>query len=180
METLASWVWSLLGWGVYPLWLASGVLDYACHRQDRIEARSGTTEPLLHLAQALQIAAGALLALLFVLTPAVLAAAGAAVLLHTATAYADIAWAAARRPIRPLEQFAHTLLVGLPLVAWVLLLVLAWTGADAGAAAAASFDLRRPPLPPPVIAGVVLAGMIVAVLPALLEWFRARRRGRAD
>jgi|SRR5687767_6866517 len=176
METLASSVWSLLGWGVYPLWLASGVLDYACHRRDRIEQRSGAAEPLLHLAQALQVGVAALLVLLFEVTPAVLIVAGAAVLLHTLTAYADIAWAAARRPIGPLEQFGHTLLVGLPLVAFVLLLVIGWTGADGGDAGS-GFRLRRPPLPMPVILGVLISGVVIAVLPAVLEWHRARRRG---
>jgi hypothetical protein len=174
MESLAAWVWSLLGWGVYPLWLASGVLDYACHRYDRIEARSGVTEPLLHLAQALQVGAAALLVLLFALTPAVLLVVGVAVVLHSITAYLDIAWAASRRPIRPVEQFGHTLLVGLPLVAFVLLLVIAWTGTEGGEGEAL-FPLRRPPLPLPVIAAVVISGGVVAVIPALAEWLRARR-----
>lgn len=174
METLASWVWCLLGWGVFPLWLASGVLDYACHRRDRIEARSGTTEPLLHLLQALQIGMAALVVLLCATTAAVLIVAGAALLLHTVTAYVDIAWATARRPIRPLEQFAHTLLVGLPLVAFVLLLVIGWTGVDGGDGAT-GFEWRRPPFPFAVIAAVIGSGLAVAVLPAILEWRRAGR-----
>lgn len=174
MESLAAWVWLLLGWGVYPLWLASGILDYACHRYDRIEARSGVTEPLLHLAQALQLGAAALLVLLCALTPAVLVVVGAAVVLHSVTAYFDIAWAASRRPIRPLEQFGHTLLVGLPLVAFVLLLVIRWTGTDGGHDGS-QFPLRRPPFPLTASVAVVLSGAAVAVLPAFVEWWRARR-----
>jgi hypothetical protein len=177
METLASWVWTLLGWGVYPLWLASGVLDYACHRRDRIEASSGVIEPLLHLAQALQIGAAALLVLLFALTPTVLVVAGVAVVLHSVTAYVDIAWASARRPIRPLEQFGHALLVGLPLVACVLLLVIGWSGTDDGDGGR-GFVWRRPPFPPAVILAIVGSGVAIALLPALLEWMRARRHAR--
>lgn len=174
METLVSWVWSLLGWGVFPLWLASGVLDYACHRHDRIEARSGAIEPLLHLAQAVQLGAAALLVLLCALTPAVLLVVGAAVVLHSITAYVDIAWAAARRPIRPLEQFGHTLLVGLPLVAYALLLVIGGSGSE-GEDTTRSFQLRRPPFPLSTIAVVSGSGLVIAVLPAILEWLRARR-----
>lgn len=172
METLASWSWLLLGWGVYPVWLASGVLDYACHRRDRIESRSGTMEPLLHLAQALQIGVAALLVLLFEITPAVLAVAAAATLLHSVTAYVDIAWAAARRTIRPSEQFVHALLVGLPLVALCLLLVIGWSGAEGGAG---GFTLREPPFPALAIAAVLASGVSLTVLPAILEWLRARR-----
>jgi hypothetical protein len=169
---MESAIWWVLGGAIYPLWLGSGALDYACHRRDRIEALTGTTEPLLHLAQALQLGAAALLALFFETSLAVLCLSAAAVAVHTATAYADLRYAASRREVGVAEQFAHAFLIALPLAALSLLVLLHVVEGRPGGLA-----LRSPGLPAAALAAVSVSGLLVAVLPAWWEVRRARRAG---
>src|SRR4051794_16430196 len=60
-----TFVWSLLGYVVYPAWLLVGVLDYAMHQRTHIATTSGVPESALHVAQAAQIGLPVLIVLFF-------------------------------------------------------------------------------------------------------------------
>ena len=172
MDELVHTLWLGLAAGVYPLWLAAGALDYACHRRERIETSTGRVEPLLHLAQSGQLGLATLGVLFLALTPALLWCVALSVVAHTATAWADIAYSVRRRRIGATEQLAHALLIGLPLVAASLLACLRLAGDSRGAR---GFELREPPFPYQIVAVVLLGGVVVAILPGLVEWWRAAR-----
>lgn len=177
-------LWALLGYGVFPLWLACGLLDYRFHRTTWIAETSGSRESALHLAQTAQIAIPAL-ALLFLRVNAatlLLMILGAAA--HTVTAFVDLRYAARHRHIPPLEQFVHAFLIGLPLFALAIVVVLHWPQFMAllkpGLAPADAWRLawRTPPFETRAIVLVLLASLAFAVLPGLLEYahtLRARR-----
>lgn len=171
MDDAAHLLWLGLGAVAYPLWLTAGALDYACHRREHIEHSTGSVEPLLHLAQAGQVGVGLLAVLFLEVTGALLALLAACAVVHTTTAYLDIAYAAARRRIGATEQFAHALLIGFPLLAWVALASLHLLGEANGAS---GLVLRSARLHGALLAAVLASGVAVAVLPALLEGARAR------
>ena len=170
-------IWGVLAVGVFPLWLAAGVLDYACHRREHIEETTGIVEPALHALEAAQVGLAALLAIFLEPSLAVVAVTAVLVVAHTATGHVDVTWAASRRRIPSVEQLAHALLVGLPIAAWCLVLAIhLWRVTETGVPR--GFALRADPLPAWAVAIVLIAGFVIAVLPALLELLRAVRTRR--
>lgn len=171
-------LWGLLGYVVFPLWLAAGVADYACHVRTDIARTSGVGESALHLLQTAEIGLP-ILAILFlrvdaaVLTLAILGAAA-----HTATAYWDTRYAAPLRHISVPEQFVHAFLIVLPLAGLAVILVLHWPQATTlldPASADWSLQLRQPGFDPGVIAAVLAASLLVGVAPGLAEFVRTWR-----
>jgi hypothetical protein len=116
----------LIAWGLYPVWLAAGGLDYLCHRRTDIEHTSGVTESKLHVAQLACMALIVALGVLAQVTLAVWSVLIVAALAHSALAYVDVSYTQSRRAITPLEQLAHSYLEVLPLVAVALLAVIHW------------------------------------------------------
>ena len=102
-----SLLWNLLGYVVFPLWLLSGMADYAVHRRTSIETTSGTHESLLHLLQTAEIAGPALLLLFLEVNALVLLLMALGVAAHTWTAWRDLRYANTLREITPFEQFVH-------------------------------------------------------------------------
>lgn len=133
---------TLLWWGIYPLWLLAGAVDYLCHRRTDIELTSGSVESWFHLLQFLTlliaIAAGALLepnALVFgVMVVAVLA--------HSVLAHLDVSYTDGQRYISPFEQLVHGFMDVLPLVAVAIFGVLHWQEISAGLSGASLTLLR--------------------------------------
>ena len=133
---------TLLWWGIYPLWLLAGAVDYLCHRRTDIELTSGSVESWFHLLQFLTlliaIAAGALLepnALVFgVMIVAVLA--------HSVLAHLDVSYTDGQRYISPFEQLVHGFMDVLPLVAVGIFGVLHWQEISAGLSGASLTLLR--------------------------------------
>jgi hypothetical protein len=123
---LRSLLTGLIAWGLYPLWLAAGAVDYFCHRRTDIEHTSGFTESRLHVAQFACIGLIAALGVLAQITVAVWTALLLAVVAHSALAYVDVSYTQSRRLISPLEQVAHNYLEVLPLVFVALLGVIHW------------------------------------------------------
>lgn len=165
-------LWELLGYVIFPLWLASGVADFLCHARTDIAHTSGLGESVLHLLQTAQIGL-AVLAILFlevdasVLALAFLSAAG-----HTATAYWDLSYTAPLRVISPFEQFVHAFLIVLPLAGLAIIVVLHWPQTLSllePASADWSLQIRTPAFDPAIILAVIAASMIVVVAPGLLE-----------
>lgn len=164
---MEAFIWSLLGYAVYPAWLVTGMVDFITHQRTNIASISGVRESLLHVAQMLQNGVPVLVALFFEINALTLAVLALLVLVHTVTAYVDISYTSSRRAIGPLEQLAHAVLIGLPILAWVLLL-LAWR-ADAAAMGEWSFQLRATPWGFWVVLTVLSGGALFSAAPTLAE-----------
>lgn len=168
----------LLLYGVFPLWVGAGFVNYCCHRVSKIERTTGRVESSLHAVQYLQIVAGIALPLFLEVTSLVLVVVIALALLHLATGYVDVAYTTSRRFISPLEQHVHSYMEVLPLAATALLVVLYWSPFRAifDGDAASWIVMRRQP---PLRAGAVVAiavGIAAAGVSIAEEYFRCARR----
>jgi hypothetical protein len=178
-------LWRLLGYGVLPLWLIAGLLDYALHQRTAIALTAGPRESRLHLVQMLQVGVPVLVVLFLELNLLALAILVAAAVAHTVTAYWDVHYASERRVILPLEQVVHAFLFTLPLFATAMIVIMHWpvvsspTGLLAPASGHWGLRLRNPPWDAGVITGVLLASLLFAVLPALAEYWQVRKASRS-
>lgn len=174
-------LWKLLAYAIFPLWLACGLIDYRLHRTTWIAETSGTHESALHLAQTAEIAIPTLALLFLQVNAAVLFLMTLGVAAHTVTAFVDVRYASKRRHIPPLEQFVHAFLIGLPVFALALVVVLHWPQFK---------DLLEPRYAPPdawrlawkdpaldsrTITLVIAASLAFGVVPGLLEYARTLR-----
>ncbi len=185
---LAALLWQLLGRVILPLWLLAGLADYFVHARMRIAHTSGTHESALHLLQTAEIGVPMLALLFLEATASLLALACIGAAAHTFTAYRDVRYAAPLRHIPVFEQFVHSLLNVLPLVALAIVVVLHW---PAWQALLHPFDSmpgswalrwREPAFAPGTIAEVLAASLLLGVAPGLHEFARtlaARRHPRA-
>jgi hypothetical protein len=164
----------LLLYAVFPLWVAAGFADYWFHRLTKIERTTGRAESALHAVQYLQIVCGVALAVFLEVGSLVLVAVIVLALLHLATGYVDVAYAAHRRYVSPPEQHVHSYMEILPLVATAVLVILYW---DAFAAIfnadAASWSLtrRQQPLPAGALTAVAM-GLAAAGVAIAEEYYR--------
>lgn len=170
---------------VFPLWIAAGLADWACHRATRIESTSGLTENLLHWVLLAQAGTAVLAMALLEINAAVLLIFLGAFLLHELTVWLELRYTVPRRNVRPIEQMVHSFEELLPLAALILLGAVAWDQALALVGAGgepADFGLRwkEQPLPPALLLGGTAAVLLFNVLPLAQETaacLRARRRG---
>ena len=169
---------------VFPLWVAAGFADWACHRRTGIAQTSGLKENLLHLLMFAEIGAGMLAVALFEVNAAVLLAVLAVFAVHEATVYWDLHYSAPRRHIGPFEQMVHSFLEILPLLSLALLAAAAWPQALALAglgSEAADWTLRakRDPLSHAYLVGAFLSTLAFNAVPLLQEtWSCWRARAR--
>ncbi|MGK6311173.1 diguanylate cyclase [Variovorax sp. DT-64] len=172
----------LLMFGVLPLWLAAGALDWALHRNSSIETTSGTRESVLHLLMLAELGLPVLAVLWLEVDAAVLALCAAGFVLHELTVYTDLKWSVARRNISPLEQMVHSAQEMLPLVGLALLAVAHWDEVLAlvgvgTSPAAYALKPKAVPLPAPYVAAAMAGSAVVALLyvEELIRCLRARR-----
>jgi hypothetical protein len=173
----------LLLYVVYPLWVASGLADWYCHRATRIAETSGLRENLLHLLLFAQLGTAVLAMALLEINAAVLLLVAALVAAHELTVWADLRWSVPRREVRPVEQMVHSVQELLPFTAWLLLALMAWDQALAlvGLGTAPpefALGLKREPWPGPVLLAGLLLALVANALPLAQEtWscWRARR-----
>ena len=185
IETMAQPAALLLIVVVFPLWIAAGLADWACHRATRIESTSGLTENLLHWLLLAQAGVAVLAMALLQVNAAVLLIVLAAFVLHELTVWFELRYTVPRREVRPIEQMVHSFEELLPLAALVLLAAIAWDQALALVGAgnqAPDLGLRRKeqPLPPALLLAGAGAVLLFNVLPLAQETaacLRARRRG---
>ncbi len=111
---------------VLPLWVLVGAADALCHKICRIELTTGPLETVIHLLMAAEIGAAVLAALFLQINGAVLTFLAALWVLHEATSYWDLHYASSQRDIPPWEQRVHDFLTAVPLLALVLVSLLAW------------------------------------------------------
>lgn len=75
---------------IVPLWLASGVADWACHRATNIERTTGAKESLMHLLMLAEASVPVIAALFLEITTPVAALMVLSFVLHEATALWDV------------------------------------------------------------------------------------------
>jgi hypothetical protein len=167
-------LWNLLGFGLFPLWLASGGADWLCHRRTHIERTSGPRESLLHLLLFLEIAIPALLALWLEISASLLVLMAAGVLAHMLTSWWDTAFAQPRRYIAPIEQQVHSWLEMLPLFALIIVVLL---HASQLSEPQWQFTAREQPVAPPW-RWAVLLGFAIGLAFILEEGWRGLREAR--
>lgn len=170
-------LWTLLGWGVLPLWLACGVADYLCHARTDLARTSGVRESAMHLLQTAEIGVPMLGYLLLAHTPLLMALLVASVVLHTLTAYIDVRYTTPRRHIPVFEHFMHGFLTVLPMVALAIVAVLEWPAFRGALSPGGSgWSLRwQPAFPAGVIVAVLAASLLFGALPGLVEFAQAWR-----
>lgn len=171
---------TLLAYVVLPLWLMAGIADWLCHRRSDIEHTAGPKESLLHLVMFGEMAVPLLAALVLEINALVFLIMIVAFVAHQLTAYWDISYAASRRYISPFEQQVHSVLEIMPLAAGLLVATLHWPQLLAlfGAGdepARFTLELKREPLPVPLVLGVVAAAALLELLPYLEELWRTLR-----
>ena len=168
MQTAAAFI---LMYVVFPIWVAMGLADWACHRRTGIAITSGIKENLMHWLMYAEIGVGMLAVVLFEVNAALLAVVLAVFLVHEATVYWDLAYSSIRRDVDPAEQMVHSFLELLPLVSLALLALIA-DRADW------SLRLRTEPWPLAYLAGAAAATLLFNALPLAQETvacLRARR-----
>lgn len=111
---------------ILPLWVAAGVADWFCHRAGRIELHGGATESVIHLVMLGEAGLAILVGLFFEITSLTLAVMLAAWTAHEVTAFWDLHFATAHRPITAIEQRVHDYLGVIPLLALSFVMVLHW------------------------------------------------------
>jgi hypothetical protein len=165
---------------VLPLWIVSGLADWACHRRSDIEHTAGTNEALVHAAMMSQAGAPVLLGLFAEINAGVLAATLTALGAHQATAIWDVAYAESRREVTATEQHVHGLLEQVPVMATAFLLTLHWDQAKTlipGSRQQPRFAItpKRNPVSARARASIIGLITLLGVIPYSEEIIRCRR-----
>lgn len=174
----------LLMFGVLPIWIFAGFIDYFCHRASHIDSTSGPAEAAMHLFQFGLIAVPTVLALLFEINASFFLIAVVAIMLHHGVAYIDVRYANQTRKVSPFEQMVHSFLEILPITAFLLLAVLHWSQflvLAGGPAQTHSLGFYFKPYPLPiwyVVVAMAAAGLFNTV-PYLEELARCLQAARA-
>jgi hypothetical protein len=158
----------------FPLWVAAGFADWACHRRTGIALTSGLKENLLHWLMYGEIGIGMLAVAVLEINATVLAVVFAVFVLHELTVYWDLHYSTLVRDVGPFEQMVHSFLEILPLLSLALLAAAAWPQALAlvGLGEEArdwSLRLKEQPLPPDLLRTGLVLSAIFNLLPLLQE-----------
>jgi hypothetical protein len=168
---------------VYPLWVAAGLADWACHRATRIASTSGLRENLLHLVMFAEVGCAIGAMALLQVNAAVLVVITAIFVLHELTVWWDLRVSLPVRRVTAIEQMVHSFQELLPLVSLLLLAVLAWDQALALVGLGsepADLSLRRKdhPLPVTVLVGGACAALLFNAMPLAQESLACLRAQR--
>jgi hypothetical protein len=165
----------VLMYGVFPLWIAAGLVDWFCHRRAAIEHTAGLKENLLHWLLFAEVGLAMVAVALLEVNAAVLLAVLAAFLLHEATVLAELHYAVSMRRVEPFEQMVHSFLELLPLASLALLCAQHWDQVQALLGPGpADFGLhwKRDPWPTSYLVGALGAVALFNVLPLVEESWR--------
>jgi hypothetical protein len=164
----------ILMYVAFPLWVAAGLADWACHRRTGIALTSGLKENLLHLLMFGEIGVGMLAVALLEIDAAVLLLVFAVFLVHELTVYWDLHYSTLLRDVGPFEQVVHSFLELLPLLSLALLAAAAWPQALAlvgigDEARDWSLRLKESPWPADWLRVGLLLSLAFNLLPLLQE-----------
>jgi hypothetical protein len=163
---------------VIPLWLASGLADWWCHRRTRIERTSGLPENVFHW---LLLAEGglALLAVaLLEVNAAVMLLVLAAFLAHEASTYLELRYTVPLREVGPFEQMVHSYMEILPLAILALLAMVRWDQVEAligGGPLDLSLRSKLDPWPPEYLFALGMGALVLNLMPLAEESVRCVR-----
>ena len=174
----------LLAGVVFPLWVLSGLADWACHRATGIERTSGLPENLLHWLLFAEVGVGVSALALLEINAAVIAIMAASFAVHELTVAWDLRYTLPKRHVGVPEQMVHSFMEVFPVVALALLAVMAWDQALALVGLGSEppdWGLRWKPQPLPawlLLGGAALVGVCNVIPLAQETWacWRARRR----
>ncbi|HZY17294.1 MAG TPA: diguanylate cyclase [Ramlibacter sp.] len=164
----------ILVYAVFPVWVAVGLADWACHKATSIATTSGLRENLLHQLMFAQVGCAIVAMALLEINAAVLLIVASAFVLHELTVWADLRWSLPRRRVTAFEQMVHSFQEILPLLALALLATMRWDQALALLGlgdARPDWRLRwkEQPLPPPVLLAGFAAAAVFNALPLAEE-----------
>ncbi|MDB5750788.1 MAG: putative rane protein [Ramlibacter sp.] len=169
----------LLMYAVFPLWVAAGLADWACHRRTRIAQTSGLAENAFHWGLFGQMGLAVLAVGLLQVNAAILLLVAAAFLAHELTTYVELRYTVPLRHVGPFEQMVHSFMELLPLLVLALLAVPAWDQVLAlvGAGGGPDFSLRlkQEPWPRGYLLAALAAAVAFNVLPLAEETVRCWR-----
>lgn len=165
---------------IMPLWLLSGIADWACHRASRIEWTSGVKESFIHLLMLAEVSIPVLLGAFFEINALVIAVMLCAWLLHEVTAYWDVSYASRTREVTAFEQRVHDYLGAIPFMALSFILVLHWPQLLAlfgmgPEPLRLSLTWKQPPLPTSYVVGLLGAIVLLDAVPFIEELWRTWR-----
>jgi hypothetical protein len=178
VSAAAASVQLVLMYAVFPLWVAAGLADWACHRHTRIEGTSGLRENLFHWLLLAQMGAAMLAVALLEVNTAILLLVLAAFLAHEFTTWIELQYVVPLRPVGPSEQMVHSFMEILPLAVLGLLAVAHWDQVLALLdQAQPDFSLRgkEQPWPPAYLWSAFAAALAFNLLPMAEETLRCVR-----
>jgi hypothetical protein len=167
-----------------PLWIVPGVLDWYWHKSTDIEHTAGIEESIIHSLMMTQVGVPIFAGLLFEVNPLLLTTMFGALVVHSATAIWDVAYAVNHREVKTREQHTHSFLEILPLMAVSFMVCLHGPATHrllTGQTRADDWKLRwkRPRLPfgyLAAMAGVIAVGIALPYGNELWRCWRARRQ----
>lgn len=169
---------TVLMYFIMPFWLLAAFADWLCHRASDIEHTSGPKETLIHIALFTEMSIPVILVMHFEVTALVIAIMIFFWALHEATAVYDVFYAVEHREVTPIEQWVHSYLGVLPMIALILVVVLNWgqfVALFGLGSEPARFDLtwKAPQLPFWYHTAVMTGSLLLVFLP----YFDELRRG---
>ena len=167
-------------YAVPPIWLASSLADWACHRYSRIERTAGVKESLIHLLLLGEMGLPVLATVFLEITSPVILLMIGAFLIHEATVYVDLHIANRDREVTPTEQMVHSFMEMMPLIAIWLVSILREEELRALLSAAPrspdfSLRLKEQPLPVWYRVGLLTAITSFGGIPYVEELWRTSR-----
>jgi hypothetical protein len=116
----------LILFGLLPLWMIAGFVDYLCHRQSGIEHTSGVKESVLHILMGFQVGIPVFMALVFEVNVLVTLVCLAMLVAHEVVAVWDVRLADGVRHISIWETHAHAFLLTIPFYTFALVALRNW------------------------------------------------------
>jgi hypothetical protein len=173
---------------VFPLWVAAGFADWACHKRTHIAETAGLKESLLHVLMIVEAGAAILGALFLEINALILILLAGIFVVHQLTVYWDLTYAGRHRDISPFEQQVHSFQEMMPLVALILVVLAYWDQAVGalgpfGESADFSVRLREPALPADYLAVLFVCVVLFVIIPygeEVWQGVRAARRPKEN
>ncbi|MBM4291112.1 MAG: diguanylate cyclase [Deltaproteobacteria bacterium] len=117
---------SLILYGLLPLWVLAGFVDYVCHWRTKIHENSGGWESLMHLCMGGQVALPMWLALTCKINVLILLLCFIVLITHEVVAHYDVLYARTARHISVWEVHAHSFLETIPFFITALVVCRNW------------------------------------------------------
>jgi hypothetical protein len=165
----------LLMYVVFPVWVAAGLADWACHRRTRIESTSGLKENVFHWLLLGEIGVAMLAVALLEVNAAILLLVFAAFLAHELTTWIELQYVVPLREVTPTEQMIHSFMEILPLLSLALLALAHWAQVLSlfdQAMPDFAFRLKDEPWPSSYLWSAAAAAALFNGLPMAEETFR--------